>query len=339
MIEITVAQDGTADFNSIQEAIDQILSLRAGSSESCTIFIKSGIYQEKIHLNQPGVRLIGENAEDTIITYGDYAHKLFPDGSPYHTFNTYTVLISSDDVSVSHLTIENSAGYGKEIGQAIAAYVDGDRVSFYHCRLLGHQDTLFTGPLPEAPINRGRFGGPRDMFPRRPVRQYYECCYIEGDVDFIFGSATAVFVDCELFSKRRHVNENGSADGTASPGYITAASTAEEVTFGYVFWDCSLTGNADSGSVYLGRPWREYAKTVFVNCDLGKHIHPAGWHNWGKREREQTVEYAEYGSHGPGAEGERVEWTKRIEPEMLHTYSPAEVLKGNDSWNPIRDKS
>lgn len=130
MIEITVSQDGTADFTSIQEAMDQIPNLRAGSSERCTIYIRAGTYQEKIHLSHPGIHLVGEDAEETIITYGDYARKLFSDGSPYHTFNTYTLLISSDDVTVSHLTIENSAGNGESIGQAIAAYVDGDRVSF-----------------------------------------------------------------------------------------------------------------------------------------------------------------------------------------------------------------
>lgn len=338
MIEITVSQDGTADFTSIQEAIDHIPHLRAGSSECCTIYIRAGIYHEKIHLSHPGINLVGKGAEDTIITYGDYARKLFPDGSPYHTFHTYTLLISSDDVTVSHLTIENSAGSGEAIGQAIAAYVDGDRVSFYHCRMLGHQDTLFTGPLPEQPIDRGSFGGPRDIFPRRPVRQYYESCYIEGDVDFIFGSATAIFVECEVFSKRRNVNGDGIMEGTA-PGYITAASTPRDVNFGYVFWNCTLTGNAEPKSVYLGRPWREYAKTTFINCDLGQHIHPAGWHNWGKLEREQTVGYAEYGSYGPGTEGDRVEWAKELKPEQLHTYSPAEVLQGNDGWNPALKKS
>ncbi|MCM3781475.1 pectinesterase family protein [Neobacillus mesonae] len=332
MFNLTVSQDGTGDYTSIQEAINAIPDSSSDNGQEIrTIFIRNGSYNEKIVLDKPGVHLIGEDAEKTVITYGDYAMKKFADGSPYHTFHTYTLLIASDDIVVSNLTIENSAGRGEDVGQAIAVYVDGDRVAFYRCRFLGYQDTLFTGPLPEAPVERKSFGGPRDIFPRRPVRQYYEECYIEGDVDFIFGSATAVFNSCELYSKRRRRDLNSTS---ASYSYITAASTAENVPYGYVFWECRLTGDAEPGTVYLGRPWREHAKTAFINCELGEHIHPEGWHNWGKTEREQTVVYAEYGNTGYGVTGQRVKWSRQLSSDEVNQYKPEQILRGMDHWTP-----
>ncbi|MDR6884365.1 pectinesterase family protein [Bacillus sp. 3255] len=286
------------------------------------IYVRSGVYKEKLRITKPGISVIGESAETTIVTYDDYAKKLFPNGEPYHTFNSYTAFVGADDVTIEHLTIENTAGRGEDVGQALAAYADGDRVVFRDCRFLGHQDTLFTGPLPPKPRDRSTFGGPREGVPPRPVRQYYERCYIRGDVDFIFGSATAVFQDCEIES--------------AGKGWVTAASTPEEVAYGYVFVRCKLTGEAPAESVGLGRPWRNYAKTAFLRCWLGPHIKREGWDPWNERECVATIVYAEYGNSGPGADTDcRVEWSKQLSEEEAAAYDVNRILAGQDGWSPI----
>jgi pectinesterase len=315
---ITVAADGSGDFVRIQEAVNQ---LSEGRTEPTFIYIKSGRYEEKLVIDKPWITLIGDGAEKTIITYGDYANKEFPNGEPYHTFHSYTVLISGDHVRVEGITIENTAGKGEVVGQALAAYVDGDCVAFHDCRFLGHQDTLFTGPLPPKPRDRASFGGPRDGAPRRPVRQYYARCYLEGDIDFIFGSATAVFEDCEIHS--------------VGSGWVTAASTPEDVAHGYVFLRCKLTGAAPEHSVGLGRPWRNYAKVAFLDCWLGPHIKAEGWDRWNERESVADVRFLEVGSVGPGAVSSgRVEWSTVLTTSERETWTAQFLLAGQDGWDP-----
>ncbi|ADL51177.1 pectinesterase family protein [Clostridium cellulovorans] len=319
-----VCKDGSGDFKTIQEAIN---SIPDNSNEKVTIYIKDGVYKEKLHITKPYVILIGESTEKTIITFDDYANKLFPNGEKYRTFNSYTVFISGDNFTAQNITIENSAGSGDVVGQAVALYVDSDKAIFKKCKFLGQQDTIFTGPLPPKPIEGNDFGGPMEGKPRRNVRQYFEQCYIEGDIDFIFGSSTVVFNKCEVFSldKDKPIN-----------GYITAASTPEGLDFGYVFIDCKLTSNAKKETVYLGRPWRDYAKTAFINCYMGKHIINEGWHNWDKKQAENLVSYVEYNSYGPGATlDKRAQWTKVLSRESVAIYSISNVLSGNDNWNPI----
>ncbi|MFE5322196.1 pectinesterase family protein [Paenibacillus sp. NPDC056579] len=329
-----VAADGSGDYRTIQEALDQIAD---DTNVRTVIYIRNGVYKEKLHVVKPLVSLVGENAELTIITYDDYARKTFPNGEAYETFHSYTVFIGADDFSAERITFRNTAGRGEAVGQALAAYVDGDRVSFKHCRFLGHQDTLFTGPLPPAPMQRTTFGGPREGMPRRNVRQYYEHCYIEGDVDFIFGSATAVFNQCEIFSKRRLGEEDpGEFPSERIHGWLTAPSTPEEIRFGYVFHQCRLTSDAPSQSVYLGRPWRNYAKSAFLLCWMGEHIAAAGWDNWNKPESERTTVFCEYRNTGPGAAVEgRVPWSAQLSDDEAEAYSPISVLAGIDGWNPV----
>ncbi|UJF35693.1 pectinesterase family protein [Paenibacillus hexagrammi] len=316
---IIVAADGSGDYVRIQDALDQ---LEADRTERTVIHIKSGVYKEKLHLEKPGISLIGESAETTILTYDDYALKRFPDGEPYHTFHSYTLLIGADDITVEGLSIENTAGKGEEVGQALAAYVDGDRVSFRDCRFLGHQDTLFTGPLPPKPRDRATFGGPREGLPRRLVRQFYERCYIEGDIDFIFGSATAVFLNCEIVS--------------TGMGWVTAASTPQEAAYGYVFVGCRLTGEAPAESVGLGRPWRNYAKVAFLHCWLGEHIKREGWDPWNDQESVTELVFAEYRNEGPGAvSGKRIAWSEQLTEQVAEAYDTHRVLAGEDGWNPM----
>lgn len=326
---VVVAKDGSGHYSSIQAAVDAIGGDRTGWSG---IYVRKGVYQEKLHIVKPRIRLVGENAAQTVISFGDYARKLTPEGKEYGTFKSYTVLIGGDDFQAEELTFANEAGSGTVVGQALAAYVDADRAVFRRCRFLGSQDTLFTGPLPPSPLKGGAFGGPRDALPKRNIRQYYEDCFIAGDVDFIFGSATAVFKGCEIFSLRRQLPPE---EKTPVHGYVTAASTPENAAFGYVFHNCRLTGDAPPRSVYLGRPWRGYAKTAFLNCWLGEHIKPEGWHHW-VPEREETVCYREYGSTGPGAAapGQRVGWSGVLPDEEAKRYAAQLVLAGDDGWNP-----
>ncbi|MDG0792160.1 pectinesterase family protein [Cohnella ginsengisoli] len=318
MRRLTVSAHGGGDFRRIQDALN---SIPDDCAERTVIAVMNGTYREKLRIDKPFVSLIGQDASRTIVTYDDFALKTFADGELYHAFHSYTLLVAADDFTAERLTFENKAGAGEDVGQALAAYVDADRVCFRACRFIGLQDTLFTGPLPPAPRDRPAFGGPRDLFPRRPVRQYYERCTIEGDVDFIFGSATAVFSDCDIVSRR--------------PGWITAASTPKGARYGYVFAGCRLIGDAPEKSVYLGRPWRNDAKVVFLDCWLGGHIAPEGWSIWNEAESLRDVEFAEFGSCGPGADGgSRVGWSKRLTREEAAAYSVQRVLAGNDGWDP-----
>jgi len=335
---ITVALDGSGDYRSIQEAVDHAPS---GTAEQRTVIhIRDGVYKEKLHIEKPFLYLVGESAEGTIITYDDYARKTFPDGSPYHTFNSYTALFGADDLTVENMTIRNDAGRGELVGQALAAYVDGDRIRFRNCRLIGHQDTLFTGPLPDKPLKRGSFGGPRDGLRKAVGRQWYDGCYIEGDVDFIFGSATAVFTDCEIFSRNRLTADNlpNVERHPEINGWITAASTPESSPYGYVFIRCKLTGDAPAGSVYLGRPWRNHAKVAWIDCWMGAHIRAEGWDNWDKPESEATVTYVEYGCRGPGADRQhRVSWSGTLPDEQADKYTLGRIFEQGAPWSPFSD--
>ncbi|WP_026476846.1 pectinesterase family protein [Alkaliphilus transvaalensis] len=318
-----VCKDGQCNFSTLQEAID---SIPEGNTERVIIHIKEGVYKEKVHITKPYITLIGVDPERTILTYDDSANKLLPNGEKMRTFNSYSVFIDGKDFIAENITFENSAGDGSRVGQAVAAYVDGDRTTFRNCKFLGCQDTLFTGPLPPKPIEGNTFGGPKEGKARKNTRQYYEGCYIKGDIDFIFGSATAVFNKCEIFSNNRNMEVNG---------YITSASTPENNRFGYVFIDCKLTSDGAPNTVYLGRPWRDFAKTIFINCWMGDHIKPEGFHNWDKVHAEKLVDYGEYNSQGPGGQmDQRVSWAKSIKREVLQEYSISNILAGDDGWNP-----
>lgn len=318
---MTVGRGG--DFLTIQGAVD---ALPSDLHRPVEIRILPGVYREKLRVDKPFVHLRGEDAATTVLTWDDHATKTHPDGRKYGTFESFTLFVGADNFRAQGLTIENAAGPGSLVGQAVAAYVDADRVVFHRCRFVGHQDTLFTGPLPPAPLVGTAFGGPRSSGPRRPGRHYYHDCFLQGDVDFLFGSATAVFDRCEIFSRRRDEVVNG---------WITAASTPEGQTHGYVFVDCRLTGDAAPGSVYLGRPWRDHARVVLVRCWLGPHIHPQGWDDWDKPRAQSTSFFAEMLCDGPGADpATRVEWERELPESALGLLTPERLLAGVDGWNP-----
>lgn len=293
--DFVVAKDGSGDFFSVQEAVDAAPDYC--KQDETTIYIKDGRYEEKVTIptNKQKLHIIGQSAEGTVITWSDYAQKKGPTGYKMGTSATSTVFLYADDFLAENITIENAAGEGKSIGQACAITVDADRVAFINCRFVANQDTIYT------------YG--------KNQRQYYRGCWIEGTTDFIFGASTCWFEDCTILSKKN--------------SYVTAASTPEGTEFGYVFHNCRLIHDADAQKVYLGRPWRPYAKTVFIGCELGDHILKEGWHNWGKEYAEKTAFYAEYGSHGPGAAtaAERVKWSHILKEKEVRKYTPANVLQ------------
>jgi pectinesterase len=259
-----------------------------------TIRIAPGFYHEKIEIRRSNLTLIGEGASpsDVVLSYDDFAFDRMPDGTKRGTFRSYSMFIDASDVRVQNLTIENCSGDERSHGQAIALYSEGDRLSFEKVRLLGRQDTLFTGPLPPKEIQPGGFIGPKQFAPRINGRQYFKDCYICGNIDFIFGSATAVFQNCEIES----LSHSDKPDDTQ--GYVCAPSTPEGQTYGYLFLGCRFVSKECApGTCYLARPWREYAKAVFVNCEIGPHIHPDGFHDWNKPAFHTQGLFASYDSH------------------------------------------
>lgn len=318
---VTVAMDGSGDFTSIGKAIAYLEGFPEGPAR---IYIKNGVYKERLEVHRPYLTMEGEDAGNTIVTWDYGANMLMEDKTRRGTFRSYTVLIDTHDFTAKKVSFVNSAGSGEKAGQALALYVDGDRILFHDCRMLASQDTLFTGPLPPEEIEKNGFIGPKQYAPRVNGRHYYKDCYIRGDIDFIFGSATAYFENCELFSQDigREVN-----------GYVTAASTPLGQAYGYVFENCRFTGNCPDESVFLGRPWRNFAKTVLLNCWLGSHITREGWHDWGKEDAHGIVFYAEYNSRGPGAEHTcRPAWTAVLNQEQAGEYTREHVLGRGENW-------
>ncbi len=295
--DLVVAKDGSGDFFTVQEAINAVPDYRKNART--TILIKEGSYKEKVIIpaSKNAVSLIGQG--EVKITYDDYASKPNIFGENKGTSGSSSCYIYAPDFYAENITFENTSG---PVGQAVACFVSADRAYFKKCRFLGFQDTLYT------------YG--------KGCRQYYDECYIEGTVDFIFGWSTAVFNRC-------HIHSIGN-------GYITAPSTDKGQKYGYVFYNCEITANSDVDKVYLSRPWRPYAQAVFIQCNMDKHILPEGWDNWRNKNNEKTVFYAEYKSKGEGANPEkRVAYSKQL--KNTEGYSIEEVLSGNDGWNPSKN--
>lgn len=280
---IIVAADGTGTFKTVQQAINAVPD---NQSERTVIFIKEGVYKEKVSVSSTKINLtiIGEDPEKTIITFDDYNPRVYGKDT-ITTWSSCSFAVDAEGFIAENITFENSAG---RVGQAVAVRIMSDKVIFRNCRFIGNQDTLFAHGV-------GRI--------------YFANCYIEGTTDFIFGSAVVLFENCRIHSK---VNS-----------YITAASTPQGNQYGYVFKKCVLTADSSATKVFLGRPWRAYAKTVFIECVLGNHIRPEGWDNWKSTEKEKTTYYAEYKNTGPGANTvSRVPWSKQLTDVEALTYTP-----------------
>ena len=315
---------GSGHFLTLSDA----LSAAAQADGPAKIRLFPGTYQGQIVISVPGITLagMGDSPADTVITGALSAKEILADGKKRGTFRTYTLMVDAPGVTLEHLTVENTAGPGETAGQAIALYVDGNGFHGKNCRFLGHQDTLFTAPLPPKEIEPGGFIGPKQNAPRSDGTHYYENCYIEGGVDFVFGGAAAYFEGCTFCS-----NE---------PGFIFAPSTPKGRPYGYVCRDCRFTASwlsqsgssspsdgAPSDPVYLGRPWRDYGKAVLISCWIDSHIHPSGWDDWGKAEARKTVLFAQYGCLGPGSStASWPSWCTSLPKKDLPFYEKEQVL-------------
>lgn len=269
--------------------------IRAFMDYDVRVDIKPGRYEEKV-IVPSWIENVEFVGEDPATTVITWADHA--NINNMGTFRTYTMKVDGNNLTFKNLTIENAA---EPLGQAVSLHTEGDKLTFVNCRFLGNQDTIYTG--------------------RKNTRLFFDKCYIEGTTDFIFGPSTALFRECELRSKR--------------DSYVTAASTPADVATGYVFDRCRLTAEPGVKKVYLGRPWRPYAFTAFVNCEMGGHIAGEGWHNWKNPDNEKTARYIEYGSTGPGAGGARAAWAKTLTADEAKALTdPEKIFKISDSWKP-----
>jgi pectinesterase len=298
--DYVVAKDGSGDFTSIQAAIEACKSF---PDNRIRIFIKNGVYHEKVFIPSWNnkISLIGESKDSTIISYNDYFNKI--NKGRNSTFYTPTLLVQGNDFHAENLTVENTSG---PVGQAVALSVEADRCSFFNCKFLGNQDTLY-------------LAGENN-------RQYFIDCYIEGTTDFIFGEATPLFEKCIIKCK--------------ADSYITAASTPEGVAYGFVFKNCIIEAAPGVKKVFLGRPWRKYARVVFIDCKMGDFINPKGWSNWNGTENYKTVFYAERNSSGDGADkNQRVFWSHQITEAQAEKYNVKNIFSGLKNWDPVNENN
>ena len=311
-----VARDGTGEFRNINEAIEVC---RAFMEYHKVIFVKKGTYKEKLVIPQSltNIEICGEDRDNTIITWDDHANipmafsnwplaiSQQPTANSQQpklgTFRTFTLKIQGSKITLKNITVENNAA---RLGQAVALHTEGDQLTFINCRFLGHQDTIYTG--------------------NAKTRLFFKDCYIEGTTDFIFGPSTAWFEGCDIFCKAN--------------SYITAASTPQDVPFGYIFNNCRITCDKGVDKVYLGRPWRDYGYTLFMNCELPREIRPEGWHQW-RPEAVKTARYLEYNNRGEGAAtDQRVPWSRQLTKKEAQQITLERVFSINDTWNPSYTK-
>ena len=293
--KITVAADGSGDFRNIQSALNAVPE---GNAEPLTIFVRKGIYKEVVIVDATKnfIRLVGEDRDQTVISYDNHAGTRLPNGDTLNTWTCATCFVYGNDFRAENISFENNAGF--TAGQAVALRVEGNRTAFINCTMKGNQDVLFLSGS--------------------GVKQYFRGCTIEGTTDFIFGAATAVFKDCLIRSKKN--------------SHVTAASTNSIIPFGFVFYNCRLVADSNINKVSLGRPWSPTASVTYINCWMGSHIIPEGWNNWKNPANEATARYAEYNSGGPGAHpGSRVKWARQLTEQEVNNYTISRIL---GEWDP-----
>jgi pectinesterase len=293
--KIVVAQDGSGNYTTIQQALNAI---PCNNTKPVVIFVKKGIYKERLILDsgKQFVSLVGENKNDVVVSYNNHSGLHLPNGDTINTWTSASFFIYASNFTAQNIHFENNAGF--YAGQAVALYVYGDKAAFYNCAITGFQDVLFCS-------------GPSS-------RQYYHNCYIEGTTDFIFGPATAVFDSCTIYSKKN--------------SHVTAASTPREILYGFVFRNCTLLADSSLHNVSLGRPWQPYASVTYIHCYIDKHIIPQGWNNWKNPANEKTARFAEFNNYGPGANPlNRFAWIKQLSASEADNYTLKNIF---GSWVP-----
>lgn len=323
--DIMVALDGSGDFKRIQAAID---SVRDERDRPTVIYLKKGIYdQEKLIVpaSKQNITLIGEDREKTVIRYHIYdchCEEAINDKCPPESVKLWegpnirtsaTLTILGEGFRAGNLTIENTAG---PVGQAQAITVQADKTVFVNCDLKSYQDTIYLWS--------------------RGCRTYFKDCLVAGRTDYIYGAGIGYFEECEIRSW--------------GGGWITAPATPQEQEYGFVFYKCDITyadnspRNGDDDHPFrLGRPWHEYPKVAWINCEMDRMVHPEGWGDTWRMDYAATSEdlhLYEYGNKGKGADmDERAEWAglRKLSKSEARDYSVRKVMSGDDGWDPTDD--
>lgn len=323
IMPIVVSADGHGDFPTVRQALESI-SLQ--NLERRVIFIKHGTYREKLLIDRPYVTIEGQDADGTVLSYDDKPTDRGPDGKPLGTYGDYAVKVTGDDCIIRNLTIQTLAG--PKVGPAVALEVHADHVRIDHCHILGYQDTLLLQNKADESVS----DNPPDQPTLQTNRVYISNSLIRGSVDFIFGSAIAIFDHCDIQS--------------ALSGYVTAASTPEDQEYGFVFTHCRMRAEQGDGgplTAYLGRPWRSHASVAYIDTDMAGHIPPAGWDDWEKESNRSTARFSEYGSTGEGGVlADRVPWAKKLTRDEADAYTMSDIfarqsgINTADNWDPTR---
>ena len=290
---------------------DNIQDILNGLTEPTTIYLKSGIYRQKLEILTDNVTFIGENRETTIISYDDYARKIHADGQEYNTFRTYALCVSGENARLENLTVENPNTAPETVGQCVALSVNAKSFTAENCDFKSTQDTLFLAPFPDDLVIRYA-----DFLPRRQFYiegksvHHFKNCRVYGTVDYIFGCAQAYFTGCELIS----VNDKRGHGFVAAPAHPLAEDT------GFVFLDCDFKdGGAGEDTVWLARPWRDFGKSVFIDCRLGNHIKPCLFDNWNDTNRDRTARFLYYNLKS-GFPLAPVKWCRELTAEEAQSF-------------------
>lgn len=272
------------------------------------VHLASRVYYEKIKITIPNLTIIGHNSS---IEYKDYYNKIAKDNKELLTVRTYTLMVEASNVTLKNLTIKNLSVPNRTYGQAVALQVIGDSFKAIACNIIGAQDTILAGPIPYDLTIRYKDLLPLDELSQAKSHQLYDHCYIEGDVDFIFGCGICYFNECEIHS--------------IGKGYICAPSHPKEYSYGFVFYKCRLTGSDEiKNRVYLGRPWRDYGQACFISCQASSHIKPEGYHYW-QESRKETCRLSIYETLN---EKDLASFVKVLDSNDLNKYTLEKVMKG-----------
>ncbi len=279
----------------IQDAVNRL-------EEPALVYLEKGVYRAKTEITADNITIIGKG-KDTVLTNGDYARKIHADGREYNTFRTYTLCITGDNVTLKNLTVVNSNTAPQDVGQCVALSVHGNMFRADGVNLVSTQDTLFLSPFPDdLTVRYADFLPKRQLYREGSSLHVFTNCRIAGNVDFIFGCSEAYFEKCEIVS----VND---ARGT---GFVSAPAHPLAEAHGFTFIDCSFKDNgAGENTVYLARPWRDFGKSVFINCSLGRHVRSELFDKWNDTDRDRTARFCHYGLKG--IDVKPVAWAKALD--------------------------
>ncbi len=279
----------------IQDAVNRL-------EEPALVYLEKGVYRAKTEITADNITIIGKG-KDTVLTNGDYARKIHADGREYNTFRTYTLCITGDNVTLKNLTVVNSNTAPQDVGQCVALSVHGNMFRADGVNLVSTQDTLFLSPFPDdLTVRYADFLPKRQLYREGSSLHVFTNCRIAGNVDFIFGCSEAYFEKCEIVS----VND---ARGT---GFVSAPAHPLAEAHGFTFIDCSFEDNgAGENTVYLARPWRDFGKSVFINCSLGRHVRSELFDKWNDTDRDRTARFCHYGLKG--IDVKPVAWAKALD--------------------------